>query len=154
MSSPAAWRITVDATNLNLASWIGNWELDVAVEDARFARAMEDVYLEDLAGATEVVLAGRRIRPRAGEASRRSAPQSAGSVGWMAAGAIGLGSAVGAAIADRRVLGPAEARLLGAIGIVLLVLSCIAVLWPRLVVVPFAVVGFWVALALLVRAWR
>jgi F-type H+-transporting ATPase subunit gamma len=72
----------------------------------------------------------------------------------MAAGAIGLGSAVGAAIADRRVLGPAEARLLGAIGIVLLVLSCIAVLWPRLVVVPFAVVGFWVALALLVRAWR
>jgi cardiolipin synthase len=72
----------------------------------------------------------------------------------MAAGAIGLGSTVGAAIADRRVLGPAEARLLGAIGIVLLVFSFLAVLWPRLVVVPFAIVAVWVALALLVRAWR
>jgi cardiolipin synthase len=75
-------------------------------------------------------------------------------MGRMAAGAIALGSTVGAAIADRRVLGPAEARLLGAIGLVLLALAIIAVLWPRLVVVPFAVVGVWVALALLARAWR
>jgi len=72
----------------------------------------------------------------------------------MAAGAIGLGSTVGAAIADRRVLGPAEARLLGTIGLVVLTLSVIAVLWPRVVVVPFAVLGVWIALALLVRAWR
>jgi cardiolipin synthase len=144
----------VGSTNLNLASWLGNWELDVAVEDERFARAMQEVYLEDLTGATEVVLAGRRIRPRAGDGSPRTRGQGVGSVGRMAAGAIGLGSTVGAAIADRRVLGPAEARLLGAIGLILLALSIIAVLWPRLVVVPFAIVGVWVALALLVRASR
>jgi cardiolipin synthase len=144
----------VGSTNLNLASWVGNWELDVAVEDGRFARAMEEVYREDLTGATEVVLAGQRIGPRAGEGVRRSGRHGAGSVGRMAAGAIGLGSTVGAAIADRRVLGPAEARLLGTIGIVLLVFSFVAVLWPRLVVVPFAIVSIWVALALLVRGWR
>jgi cardiolipin synthase len=144
----------VGSTNLNVASWIGNWELDVAVEDGRFARAMEEAYLSDLAGATEVVLAGWRIRPRAGEGGRRPGRPGGGSVGRMAAGAIGLGSTLGAAIVDRRVLGPAEARLLGVVGLLLLILSLVAVVWPRVVVVPFAIVGVWIALALLARAWR
>ena len=38
----------VGSTNLNIASWMGNYELDVAVEDQTFARAMEDMYQEDL----------------------------------------------------------------------------------------------------------
>jgi cardiolipin synthase len=144
----------VGSTNLNLASWIGNWELDVAVEDERFARAMEKVYLADLAGSTEVVLAGRRIQPRGNEPARTSSGQGAGSVSRVAAGAIGLGSTVGAAITDRRVLGPAEAWLLGRIGLALLVLSIGAALWPRVVVLPFALAGAWIGLALLARAWR
>lgn len=144
----------VGSTNLNLASWVGNWELDVAIEDARFARTMEEVYLADLAGAAEVVLTGQRIRPRAGESPRRAGLAGAGSMGRVAAGTIGLGRTVGAAIADRRVLGPAEARLLGVIGLLLLALSVGAVLWPRVVVLPFAIVGVWVAVALLARAWR
>jgi cardiolipin synthase len=144
----------VGSTNLNLASWVGNWELDVAVEDERFARAMEEMYVADLAGATEVVLAGRWIRPRAGTDTRRTGRRGAGSVGRAAAGAIGLGSTVGAAITDRRVLGPAEARLLGIVGLLLLIFVLVAVVWPRLLVAPFAIIGAWVALALLARAWR
>ena len=50
----------VGSTNLNLTSWIGNWELDVAVEDEPFANAMEAMYLDDLSHATEVVLTARR----------------------------------------------------------------------------------------------
>lgn len=46
----------VGSTNLNLTSWIGNWELDVAVQDEPFAAAMEQMYLEDVSHATEVVL--------------------------------------------------------------------------------------------------
>ena len=38
----------VGSTNLNLASWLGNCELDVVVEDAFFAREMEEMYLQDL----------------------------------------------------------------------------------------------------------
>ena len=38
----------VGSSNLNLSSWLANWELDVAVEDERFAREMERVYEEDL----------------------------------------------------------------------------------------------------------
>ena len=45
----------VGSTNLNIASWMGNWELDVAVEDAGFAAEMERTYEADLANATEVV---------------------------------------------------------------------------------------------------
>ncbi|MGH8508504.1 MAG: phospholipase D-like domain-containing protein [Gammaproteobacteria bacterium] len=46
----------VGSTNLNLASWLGNCELDVVVEDTEFGRRMEEMYLEDLTNATEVVL--------------------------------------------------------------------------------------------------
>ena len=35
----------VGSTNLNVASWIGNYELDVVVEDGTFAHAMKDMYL-------------------------------------------------------------------------------------------------------------
>ena len=38
----------VGSTNLNVSSWVGNYELDVAVEDEAFAQAMEELYLEDL----------------------------------------------------------------------------------------------------------
>ena len=33
----------VGSTNLNIASFMGNWELDVTVEDERFAREMEEM---------------------------------------------------------------------------------------------------------------
>jgi cardiolipin synthase len=74
--------------------------------------------------------------------------------GGDGAGAIGVGSTVGAAITDRRVLGPAEARLLGAVGLLILILALVALLWPRIVMVPLALAGIWAALALLARAWR
>jgi cardiolipin synthase len=146
----------VGSTNLNVASWIGNWELDVAVEDEAFAGQMEAMYLDDLARTTEIVLgAGRRVRlavpvPR----SRPRGQRGRGSAGRAAAGALGIGSAVGAAITDHRALGPAEARVMASAGVLLLVVVAVAVLWPRLVAVPLALVGAWVALALLVRAWR
>ncbi len=50
----------VGSTNLNLSSWMDYYELDVAVEDRRFARAMDEMYEEDLAHATEIVLDARR----------------------------------------------------------------------------------------------
>src|SRR6185503_17942560 len=54
----------VGSTNLNIASWFGNCELDAVIEDKQFAQQMEQMYLDDLANATEVVLDERR-KPRA-----------------------------------------------------------------------------------------
>jgi cardiolipin synthase len=149
----------VGSTNLNLASWIGNWEMDVAVVDDRFGQMMQEVYLEDLRHASEIVL----HRPRRIDVVEQPSPLShgkvrgqgsAGSAGRAAAGAIGIGSMIGAAITNHRVLGPAEARLTALAGLILLLLAILAVLWPRVIVVPFAAIGAWVAAALFMRAWR
>src|SRR4029078_3574172 len=60
----------VGSTNLNLASWIGNYELDVAIEDVRVAAGIAEMYEEDLAHATEVVL-DRHSRVRIAHKRRR-----------------------------------------------------------------------------------
>jgi len=148
----------VGSTNLNVASWMGNWELDVTIEDERFARQMEAMYLRDLEHSTEIVLsARRRVRPTSRPEAprpRRGAVRRRGSASRAAAGALGIGSAVKAAITNRRLLGPAEARLMCLAGVVLLALSLVAFKWPRSVAYPLAFVGAWSALALLIRAWR
>ena len=53
----------------------------------------------------------------------------------------------------RRVLGPAEARIMGAAGVALLALGLVALLWPRAVAVPLAALAIWLAASLLFRAW-
>lgn len=142
----------VGSTNLNLQSWIGNWELDVAVEDEGFAGRMEDMYLDDLGRATEITLTPRARVVRTAEAPRLPARRP-GSAGRAAAGAVSIGSAVGAAMTGRRVLGPAEARIMGAAGVALLVLGLVALLWPWAVAMPLAVLAIWLAGSLLFRAW-
>jgi cardiolipin synthase len=146
----------VGSSNLNLASWLGNWELDVAVEDPEFARKMEEIYLDDLAHATEIVLSARkRIQPTVKRPRRaRGVKSSSGSAGRVAAGAIGVSNAVGAAITSSRLLGPAEARIMASAAVLLVGLAVIAIFWPRVITVPLALVGVWVAVALLVRAYK
>ena len=141
----------VGSTNLNLQSWIGNWELDVAVEDEGFAARMEAMYLDDLGRATEITLTARARVVKSAEAPRRPAGQP-GSAGRAAAGAVSIGSAVGAAMTGRRALGPAEARIMGMAGLVLLVLGLLALVWPWIIAAPLAVGALWLAVGLLLRA--
>ncbi len=49
----------VGSTNLNIASWMGNYELDVAIEDPGFAATMAGQFEPDLKRATEIVLTRR-----------------------------------------------------------------------------------------------
>ncbi|MCA1590351.1 MAG: phospholipase D-like domain-containing protein [Acidobacteria bacterium] len=46
----------VGSTNLNVASWFGNYELDVLVEDEEFGRRMQEMFVTDMQNATEIVL--------------------------------------------------------------------------------------------------
>jgi cardiolipin synthase len=151
----------VGSTNLNFASWMSNYELDVAIEDEAFARAMAAQYEKDLERATEVVLTRRnrvrRTEPRAavaeeigGQVARQAA---SGSAGRAAAGAVSVGSALGAALTNRRMLGPAEAGLLTTMAVVMLAIAAIAAFWPRVLAWPIGVVGAWLALAWLLKAW-
>src|SRR5665213_723623 len=112
----------VGSTNLNLASWMTNYELDVVVEDEAFAHAMKEMYLDDLEGSTEIVLSeGTKVRPREPR-RRRDRPRGSarGSAGRAATGLLAFGSTLGAAIASPRLLGPTEAPILVAMALVLL----------------------------------
>jgi len=64
----------VGSSNLNLSSWIGNCELDIAIEDEAFARGMEAQYETDLGNATEIVLKLPRRRRKGNIGT--AAPQS------------------------------------------------------------------------------
>jgi cardiolipin synthase len=146
----------VGSSNLNVTSWIGNWELDVAVEDEPFAHAMQEMYLEDLTRATEIVLSERqRVRPSRGRAPSPAGRRSrSGSAGRVAAGALSVGNTIGAAITNRRLLGPAEVKVMACAGAVLLIVAALAALWPLLLVVPFTLLAAWLSVALLIRAYR
>jgi cardiolipin synthase len=65
-----------------------------------------------------------------------------------------VGNAVGAAITDHRTLGPAEAKALSSGALILLALALVAVLWPRVITIPLALFGVWMAAALLARVYK
>jgi len=146
----------VGSTNLNIASWFGNLELDAVIEDEGFAREMEETYLQDLENSTEMVLTKRRRLRAPGEPPHRRPGTSSGggSGGRAMAGAIRIGNAVGAAFTNRRVLEPVEARLMAISGILLLGLSMLLVFFPRVFVFPVVIICTWIALALLYKAYR
>jgi cardiolipin synthase len=148
-------RSRVGSTNLNVASWIENWEIDVCVEDAGFGREMEAAYRDDLELSTEIVLhPGRRVR-LAGERRRRPRARRAapGSAGRAAAAALHVGTSLGTALTQRGVAA-AEARAYAGFGIFCLLFAAVVFWWPRVLSYTAAVAAGYVGIGLLVRAWR
>jgi cardiolipin synthase len=142
----------VGSSNLNIASWVGNYELDAVVEDSGFAGSMMEQYLKDLANATEVLLP-REQRRYFGRGHRQSRGE-AGSAGRVIAAAARVGHTVSAVVTDHRVLQRADVRITAAIGLGLLLIAAAVVRWPLLLAVPAALLLVWIAVALLVRAHR
>ncbi|HEX8723231.1 MAG TPA: phospholipase D-like domain-containing protein, partial [Pyrinomonadaceae bacterium] len=88
----------VGSTNLNVASWMGNWELDVTIEHEGFAQQMQEMYCRDLENATEIVISERKRvrplgppRPKDGKHRPRQRASRKGSATRAAAGVIGVG---------------------------------------------------------------
>ena len=143
----------VGSTNLNLVSWVSNYELDVAIEDVDFAEAMALQYEKDLARSTEIVLTSRnRVRrtersPAEVEAGRAARRAMSGSAGRAAAGAVSVGSALGAALTNRRALGPAEVGLLWTVSAAMIAIAVVAAWFPRILAWPVAVILGWLGVA-------
>lgn len=150
----------VGSSNLNIASWLGNYEIDVAVEDEGFASQLAAQYERDLQNATEIVLVPRRSRNRTTEKVRTSEERpprtrhAGGSSSRAAVGALRIANSVGAVLTNRRVLGDSSVgpTLGGALALV--VLTIVALLWPASVAWPFAILCAWFALNLAIRGWR
>ncbi len=142
----------VGSSNLNLSSWIGNCELDVAVEDKAFAARMQQQYLDDLNNSTEVILP---LRARKRHTRHRHRPRrGTGSTSRAAAGAARLARSMRDVLTRHRELGDAEATVLLVAGLILLAISVLALIWPYLIVIPLIVLALWLSASLLLRAWH
>jgi cardiolipin synthase len=148
-----AWS-RVGSSNSNLASWISNRELDVTIHDRDFARQMEEMYLEDLDNATEVLLKSGRVHPTGNGEGMSGKGLQPGSAGRLLAGAVGVGSAVGASLARHRLLEASESRTIAMGGGLLLALALVAWAAPEWVAYPIGAAALWVGITLLVRARR
>jgi len=150
----------VGSSNLNIASWLSNHEIDVAVEDETFAGQLAAQYERDLENATEIVLVPRQRRRHTTEKVRSSETRpprvrhGGGSSSRAAVGALRIANSVGAVLTNRRVLGDASIGPMLAGTAALVLLGVIAVLWPAVIAWPFALIAAWFALNLAVRSAR
>jgi cardiolipin synthase len=153
----------VGSSNLNVASWVGNYELDAVIEHEPTAVAMEQMYLADLENAREIVLQPRRRRyldlisdtdraARGDEERRDPFRVQGGSASRAAAGALRIGRAVGAALTEQRVLGQTEARAVAIVGALLVAVAIVGILWPFTIAIPIAIVALWMSISLFIRA--
>ena len=146
----------VGSTNLNIASWFGNCEMDVVVEDEPFAESMEEMFLADLDNASEIVLDARqKVRaPNQPRHPHRVLSRGGGSSGRAAAGAVRLANVVGAAFTQRRAIEPIEARIAAWGGASLLSVAIVFAVFPRVIAYPLVLLFVWIAIALLVQGYK
>ena len=147
----------VGSTNLNVASFVGNYELDVAIEDEAIAAELEQDYLEDLEGATEIVLKPRRAGARAtvqraGDRPRRASRRS--SARGATAGALRLGKTVGSVLTRPRELDDGSPRTFFLVGLSLAVVAGVGIRWPQVIAWPASLVAAWLGVSYVIRAWR
>ena len=163
----------VGSSNLNAASLLGNWEIDVGVLDEGFANQMEGLFMADLASSVEIVLPGRRgVRPvhdvDAVSGETRVAPldpsgtlrqrlsrelRARGRARISTAPLLRVGAALGDALAGNRPLGREDRAVLGTLSVVILLFAGIAALVPTLVGWAFALVAAWFGATTGVRAY-
>ncbi len=143
----------VGTSNLNASSLIGNYELDVVIEDAGLARAMEQQFRRDMAQSVEVVRqprhsprALRRVMPS--RLARRGARQPT----HRHRGGRELRART--VVAARRLVSGAFRSLLAPTVLVLAVLGLLFVGLPTIMSYVFGALCLWLALVLGVQAWR
>ena len=151
----------IGSTNLNLNSWIGNWELDVAIEDGNVADTLAGHFEEDLERSTEIVLGTYRRRLRTGFRTRSSkahaAPRGVRSSRRVVRAVSGVGRTVSAAITGNRPVEDFEVAPLIAVSAILAVTALVGFLVPQALAWPVAILAAWTATTVLVEGfavWR
>jgi cardiolipin synthase len=78
--------------------------------------------------------------------------RTAGSAGRAAAGAVSVGSALSAALTNRRTLGPVEPGFLLKMALLAVLIGVVAALWPWVIAWPLAFILVWLGLAWLAKS--
>ncbi len=164
----------VGSSNLNAASLLGNWEIDVGVLDEGLAGQLEGLFLADLASSVEITLPRVRARevpePVEGEHQPPTTPlepegtlperlewqlrnRAGGSTGWRIADFVRAGSIFGDALAGHRPLGREDRTILGTVSTMALVAAVLVALIPSWAGWALAAVLAWVGGTGAVRAF-
>jgi cardiolipin synthase len=162
----------IGSSNLNLASLMTNWELDVAILDPGFAARMEERFLHDLSSAVEIFLpqassgGSRRSLMRGKPAirqatsledvstareARRRAPRgswTARVIGQMSRASIVLARA----LLGVRNVGDEESGWIVVVALILIGMALLGFFSPRSLAWPVAFLLFWLGIAALYRA--
>jgi len=144
----------VGSTNLNMTSWFGNCEMDLVIEDKRFAKEMEEMYVQDLTKASEISLSVKRPFLVPGSpGSSATKRKGAGNAGRAVAGVMRAGNVVGAAITNHRILDPLEARITAGFGLLLVFFVILFAYFPRALAYPLIALLAWFAMTLLLKSF-
>jgi cardiolipin synthase len=161
----------VGSSNLNSASLIGNWELDVGVLDTKLASQLEELFLTDLSSSIEIVLPGRRFEygieiPDSSGATESLDPQGTLPERMMQIRALGAAQsritmaplvrargALGDSLAGNRPIGREGRTVLGTVSAIILSTAIIAAFFPTFVGAMVAVVAGWFGLTTGIRAY-
>lgn len=160
----------VGSSNLNSASLVANWELDVGVLDRGLAAQLEGLFLADLASAREIVLPKHHPAMAGRPRDERALPQvsldpegrfherleqlrTRGGKRLGMAPLVRAGSAFGGALAGNRPLGREDRTVLGTVAVGILLLAVLAALFPSVVGLVFAVLAFWFGTVTGIRAF-
>jgi phosphatidylserine/phosphatidylglycerophosphate/cardiolipin synthase-like enzyme len=145
----------IGSTNLNISSWIGNWELDVVIEDEDLAQEMAEMFLEDLAQTTEIVISKRnKVRPIRRLPRRKRLRLGKGSGRDMLSGMARIGTALNAAVTGKRILDRVESSALLKFGIFICFLTFSAFYFPRIISYIIGGVLGWTGFFILLKAIR
>lgn len=161
----------VGSSNLNSASLIGNWELDVGVLDTKLASQLEELFLTDLSSSIEIVLPGRRFEhgieiPDSSGATESLDPQGTLPERMRQIRALGAAQsritmaplvrargALGDSLAGNRPIGREGRTVLGTVSAIILSTAIIAAFFPTFVGAMVAVVAGWFGLTTGIRAY-
>ncbi|NNF12693.1 MAG: cardiolipin synthase B [Gemmatimonadetes bacterium] len=163
----------IGSSNLNSASLLGNWELDVGVLDEGMGRQLEGLFLADLASSVEIVLpggpviGGRTVSTALGMSTEPLDPEDplpvrlernirriGSSPGRLTMASVVRASEIlGDALAGDRMLGREDRTVLGTLSIAVLVLALLAALAPTAVGYVLAALAGWIGVTTGVRAY-
>jgi hypothetical protein len=145
----------IGSTNLNISSWIGNWELDVVIEDEDLAQEMSEMFLEDLAQATEIVIGrGNKLRLIQPLSREKRLRVMKGSGRGVLSGMARVGSALNAAVTGKRILGRTESSSLLKFGIFICFLTFVAFYFPRIISYTAGALLGWTGIFIFVKGIR
>ncbi len=152
MVADGRW-VRVGTSNINAASLIGNYELDLVIEAPELARLMEQQFLRDITASVEVVRQPRggpealaRVMPSRLAQKRRGdpAPRRRGRREMRAR----------TVMAARQVVSGAFRSLFGPIAILLVLLGLLSIGLPTIMGYVFGAVCLWFAVPMGLQAWR